>query len=207
MYSEFVKHKQRTTEARAADKPDPRLPDYIGMCFIELAEGVGRRDNFSKYSYLDEMKADGIENCIIAANNFDPERSEQNPFGYFTQIIWWAFLRRIDKEKKQTYVKYKSMQNLIVQGGITLGDGEAVSDVVMDNIINDFEGKKSKKEKAAKSKKPRGVEVLFGEDEKDMEDLEIESEMVLDSERKAQLGYARTGVGASTGRKAGKGGI
>ena len=119
------------------------------------------------------MKADGIENCIIAANNFDPDRSEQNPFGYFTQIIWWAFLRRIDKEKKQTYVKYKSMQNLIVQGGISLGDGEAVTDVVMDHIISDFEDKKSKKEKVTKSKKPRGVEVLFGEDEKNLEELDL----------------------------------
>lgn len=165
LYAEFVKHKKKTEEARKAGLPDPKLSDYIGMCFIELAEGVGRRDNFSRYSYLDEMKADAIENCIIAANNFDPERSEQNPFGYFTKIIWWAFLRRIEKEKMQTYVKYKSMQNLIIEGGIQLGDGEAVSDTVMDSIISDFENKKSKKEKAAKSKKPKGIEVLFSQED------------------------------------------
>lgn len=203
LYAEFVKHKKRTEEARKAGKEDPRLPDYIGKCFIDLADGLGRRDNFSKYSYLDEMKADGIENCIMAANNFDPERSEQNPFGYFSKIIWWAFLRRIDKEKKQNYIKYKSMQNLIVDGGMLLGDGEAVSDVVMDNIISDFEGKKSKKEKlekATKSKKPRGVEVLFSheDDQDDQDDIE---KAVLDSETKSKLGYARIIGEGSKGRK------
>jgi hypothetical protein len=197
MYEEFAKHKARIEKARTDGKPDPRLPDYIGLCFMELADGIGRRPNFSKYSYLDEMKADGIENCIIAANNFDPDRSEQNPFGYFSKIIWWAFLRRIDKEKKQTYVKYKAMQNLIVEGGIQVGDGEAVSDTVMDHIISDFEGKKTKKEKVAKSKKPRGVEILFSHED-DPEDVE---KAILDHETGSQLGYSRTGEGTSTGRK------
>jgi hypothetical protein len=94
--------------------PDEPIPNYIGECFMKIAEGLSHKPNFINYTYRDEMIGDGIENCLMYFENFDPERSK-NPFAYFTQIIYFAFLRRIAKEKKQTYVKYKATEQFGVQ--------------------------------------------------------------------------------------------
>lgn len=88
----------------------PPIPNYIGDCFIKIAQHLSHAPNFVNYSYRDEMVADAIENCLMYFENFDPEKSK-NPFAYFTQIVYYAFIRRISKEKKQQYVKYKSLEN------------------------------------------------------------------------------------------------
>ena len=85
-----------------------QLPDYAGECFLKIAERLSHRPNFINYAFREEMVSDGIENCVMYASNFNPEKSK-NPFAYFTQIIYYAFLRRIEKEKKQLYIKYKQM--------------------------------------------------------------------------------------------------
>jgi hypothetical protein len=85
------------------------IPNYIGECFMKIAEGLSHKPNFINYTYRDEMIGDGIENCLMYFENFNPDKSN-NPFAYFTQIIYFAFLRRIAKEKKQTYVKYKATE-------------------------------------------------------------------------------------------------
>ena len=90
------------------DIEPPVIPDYAGECFLKIAEKLSHRPNFINYAFREEMVSDGIENCVMYANNFNPEKS-QNPFAYFTQIIYYAFLRRIEKEKKQLYIKYKTM--------------------------------------------------------------------------------------------------
>lgn len=103
--------KHRVNEAEDQDEPKPPVTDYIGQCFLDIATHLSYRPNFINYPYREEMISDGIENCIMYASNFDPEKSK-NPFSYFTQIIYYAFLRRIQKEKKQSYVKYKmTMEN------------------------------------------------------------------------------------------------
>lgn len=170
LYEAFVKHKENVTKARKLGKPDPPLPDYIGMCFMLIAEKVGSKGSYSKYSYLDEMKDDAIENCIVAANNFDPEKGK-NPFAYFTQVTMWAFHRRIDKEKKQTYIKYKYFRNLSVLGELYSGDSDFVSSGnelgdVADEIIANYENSKREKEEKAKkrAKKKKGLENLFDEE-------------------------------------------
>ena len=89
----------------------PPIPNYIGECFMKIAEGLSHKPNFINYTYRDEMISDGIENCLMYFSNFDPTKSK-NPFAYFTQIIYFAFLRRISKEKKQTYVKYKATEQM-----------------------------------------------------------------------------------------------
>jgi hypothetical protein len=101
----------------AEDSGDERPPltDYIATCFMEIADNLSRKGNFIKYPYRDEMVGDAIENCILYAHNFDPEKSK-NPFSYFTQIIYFAFLRRIEKEKKQLYIKYKMAEENDVDG-------------------------------------------------------------------------------------------
>ena len=84
----------------------PYVTEYIAMCFLQIAQRLSYRPNFINYTYKDDMISDGLENCLAYMHNFNPEKST-NPFAYFTQIIYYAFLRRIQKEKKQQYVKYK----------------------------------------------------------------------------------------------------
>ena len=97
--------------AKDNDIEPPPIPDYAGECFLKIAEKLSHRPNFINYAFREEMVSDGIENCVMYANNFNPEKS-QNPFAYFTQIIYYAFLRRIEKEKKQLYIKYKTMNKI-----------------------------------------------------------------------------------------------
>ena len=82
------------------------INDYIGQCFLDIANGLSNRPNFINYTFKEDMVFDGVENCIRYCHNFDPDKSK-NPFSYFTQIVYYAFLRRIEKEKKQSYIKFK----------------------------------------------------------------------------------------------------
>jgi len=95
----------------------PPVSEYIGKCFVDIATNLAFRPNFINYPFRDEMIGDGIENCLMYAHNFNPEKSS-NPFSYFTQIIYYAFLRRIQKEKKQNYIKYKMMEIADIDGSI-----------------------------------------------------------------------------------------
>ena len=103
-------YKARKLHAIENNLPAPSIPNYIGECWMKIAEGLSHRPNFINYSYRDEMIADGIENCLMYFENFDSTKTK-NPFAYFTQVIWYAFIRRIQKEKKQQYVKYKATEN------------------------------------------------------------------------------------------------
>ena len=100
------------TEIELAEKNEeekPPLPDYIGECFLLIAQRLSYRPNFINYVFKDDMISDGIENCLQYIDNFNPEKSK-NPFAYFTQIIYYAFLRRIQKEKKQLEIKGKILE-------------------------------------------------------------------------------------------------
>ena len=125
----IIDYKKTCEEAEEAGDDLPRVPNYIGECLMKISKGVGARPNFSGYSYRDEMVSDGIENGLRALRNFDPEKT-RNPFGYFTQIIWYAFLRRISSEHKQTYVKHKVAENHIVQGTAVAGGEEQSSHII-----------------------------------------------------------------------------
>jgi hypothetical protein len=107
----LIEYKKQCDEAKKKNKPEPAIPNYIGECFLKIADHLSRKPNFISYSFRDEMIADGIENCLMYFRNFDPDKSK-NPFAYFTQIIYYAFLRRIMKEKKQLYVKYKATEQI-----------------------------------------------------------------------------------------------
>jgi len=148
----LIKYKEECREAEDAGDPLPRVPDYIGKCIYQIATRLATKPNFSGYSYKEDMISDGIENCLLYIGNFNPEKS-QNPFAYFTQIIWYAFLRRIQKEKKQMYIRFKSSQNMLATGD-TYSGGEEVnlnlttSADYMNTFIEDFEDKlKKDKEK------------------------------------------------------------
>ena len=95
--------------AEIRGKEKPRIPRYIGECFLKIATHLSFKPNFVNYMFKEDMISDGIENCVQYIHNFNPEKS-QNPFAYFTQIIHYAFLRRIQKEKKQLEIKNKILE-------------------------------------------------------------------------------------------------
>ena len=103
LYQVMVEYKKDVKDAEEVDDPPPKIPDYVGACLLKIANRLSTKPNFINYTFREEMVSDGIENCINYINNFDPEKSK-NPFAYFTQIIYYAFLRRIQKEKKQLYL-------------------------------------------------------------------------------------------------------
>jgi len=90
----LVKYRDECEQAKKNSTQEPKIPDYIGECFLKIAEHLSRKPNFISYTYRDEMISDGVENCLMYFRNFDPAKSK-NPFAYFTQIIYKAFLRRI----------------------------------------------------------------------------------------------------------------
>lgn len=112
----LIEYQKKCKEAEDSGDEKPIVPNYIGKCIYQIATRLATKPNFSGYSYKDDMISDGIENCLQYMHNFDAEKS-QNPFAYFTQIIWYAFLRRIQKEKKQMYIRFKSSQSMIAMGG------------------------------------------------------------------------------------------
>tara|TARA_B100001250_G_C19770184_1_gene776753 strand:- start:320 stop:841 length:522 start_codon:yes stop_codon:yes gene_type:complete len=105
----IIKHNHACRDALANDEEKPRVSEYIGECIYKIATRLSTKPNFINYSYRDEMICDGIENCLQYINNFNEEKST-NAFAYVTQIIYFAFLRRIHKEKKQAAIKQKSIQ-------------------------------------------------------------------------------------------------
>ena len=105
----IVEYKKNVAEAAELGKTKPRITNYLGSCFLKIATHLSYKPNFVNYMFKDDMVCDGIENCVQYIHNFDPEKSS-NPFAYFTQIIHYAFLRRIQKEKKQLEIKTKIIE-------------------------------------------------------------------------------------------------
>lgn len=101
----------RASVANAQEGEIPQIPEYIGQCILAIATKFATRPNFYGYSYKDEMISDAIENCLQYVGNFDPNKSN-NPFAYFTQICYYAFIRRIMKEKKQSYIKHQLVKEM-----------------------------------------------------------------------------------------------
>lgn len=106
---EITAYRKAVRKAKREKTEKPRIPEYIGQCFMLIAENMSHKYNFLSYTFRDEMVSDAIENCVMYVDNFNPAKSK-NPFAYFTQICYYAFLRRIQREKKQLYVKYKSTE-------------------------------------------------------------------------------------------------
>ena len=105
----MILYKRSVNKAKRIKTGKPAVPDYIGECFLKIANHLSYRPNFINYTYRDDMISDGIENCLQYLDNFNPRKSN-NPFAYFTQIIYYAFVRRIQKEKKQVTIKHRMIQ-------------------------------------------------------------------------------------------------
>lgn len=175
---EITKYREAVQLSKKNGTEKPRIPNYIGHCMLMIAQRLSYKPNFINYSYREEMISDGIENCISYIDNFDPSRSD-NPFAYFTQIIYYAFLRRIQKEKKQLYIKHKVLGNsLLMNTLIEQGeneDGEFTPTYVdmdnenMNDFILNFEENLDKKKK----KRKQGLEKFLDEEEPVDEDSDI----------------------------------
>jgi len=118
----IIAYKDSIVLAEKRGEPKPRITNYLGECFLKIATHLSYKPNFVNYMFKDDMVCDGIENCVQYINNFNPEKSK-NPFAYFTQIIHYAFLRRIQKEKKQLEIKTKIIERSGYDEVMTVDDG------------------------------------------------------------------------------------
>ena len=152
----------------------PIVPNYIAECFLKIAEGLSHKSNFIRYTYREEMVMDAVENCLKAIKNYDIKTATRtgtpNAFAYFTQISWYAFLRRIEKEKKQQDIKLKYIANVGIEELVDNQDGDTPSDEAMafvDNLrsridgvrANDLYWKDIVTEEKKKTRKRRAVNV------------------------------------------------
>ena len=185
-FAEIVEYKKKCKIAESEGKEKPILSEYIGKCIYLIAENLAHKPRFMNYSFVDEMKSDAIENCLMYFDNFDSEKYS-NPFAYFTQIIYYAFHRRINKEEKNRYIMYKKFQESILDTtqqfeGFNIdshsllldsADNHVMNTQMYDNI-NDFIDRFEKREEEKKSKrkeKKEGLEKFVGESDEGRESV------------------------------------
>ena len=170
----IVEYVTKANQAKASEQPVPVIPNYIAECFLKIAEGLSHKVNFIRYTYREEMVMDAVENCLRAINNYDPgvatRTGTPNAFAYFTQICYFAFLRRIEKEKKQQDIKFKFIEQSGVEEFIASiqGDDTHNEQAFIDSLRERIGRIKEKDEKikdfAKKEKKNKSLE-LFMTDE------------------------------------------
>ena len=132
----LIVYREKVAHAKENDLPNPRITNYLGECFLKIATHLSYKPNFVNYMFRDDMISDGIENCVQYIHNFDPEKSK-NPFAYFTQIIHYAFLRRIQKEKKQLDIKTKIIERTGFDEVMKVDDNSLSGDSSEYNTIKD----------------------------------------------------------------------
>ena len=162
----MIEYKKSCVLAESKNELKPPVSNYIGECFLKIANHLSYRPNFINYTYKEEMISDGIENCLQYVSNFNPDKSN-NPFAYFTQIIYYAFIRRIQKEKKQQTIKRK----LILKSGFDVEtatniDDKAYQDAYIEYLaknmlVTEDDVDKPKEKKVKKKKKTKTLLEFF----------------------------------------------
>ncbi len=154
--AKITDYRNTRIEAEECGDPKPQVTNYLGECFVKIANHLAYKSNFVNYTFRDEMILDGIENCLTYIDNFNPEKSN-NPFAYFTQITYYAFIRRIQKEKRQQETKMKYIKSLDLEQMLEQGaDGDTHSNEYlnyMKQIIEQSDADKEAAEKQNKGKK------------------------------------------------------
>ena len=163
LYSAMIQYKNSVDDAKRDGLPKPQVTNYIGESILLICNNLAKKPNFSGYTYKQDMISDGIMDCIAAVDNFNPDKTN-NPFAYFTQIAWNAFLRRIQKEKKQTYIKHKNYENSVLMDEMwENSNAQLKSNEYSDEIVRNYENKLTKIKKPSKVS---GIE-LFSEEKLD----------------------------------------
>ena len=175
-----VDYVNNVNESRERNEDDPIIPNYIGSCFLKISERLSHKPNFIGYTYREEMVMDGVENCIKAIMNYDVEKATRtglpNAFAYFTQIIWYAFLRRIAKEKKYQDIKELYREHACASSYADFDKVENASSIIdqvrmktekireRDRELKDLHKKYMKKKRSKKKKMARkktGLELFY----------------------------------------------
>ena len=172
-----VDYVETVRQAEAEGKSLPVVTNYIANCFLKIAEGLSHKSNFIRYTYREEMVMDAVENCLKAITNYNIEAATRtgnpNAFAYFTQICYYAFLRRIAKEKKQQDIKFKwiekaSVDEFLQSGYDNADSGRYFVDQLRSRIDKvkdtDKQLKDFAKEEKAKIKKAKGIELFMGDE-------------------------------------------
>ena len=175
--AEIKVYKQQCKDALAEGKEKPRISEYIGKCIYLIAENLSHKPRFMNYSFRDELVSDAIENCFLYFDNFDSDKYS-NPFAYFTQIIYYAFHRRIAKEEKNRYIIYKKFQESVLDTSdaslmVDADDNHVVSSTMYDNLnefIKKFETREAEKKEKRKEKK-EGLEKFVENDDEGRESV------------------------------------
>ena len=152
----MIEYKDKCNKAKKRGRKNPPVTNYIGECFLKIANHLSYRPNFINYTFRDDMISDGIENCLQYLANFNPKKSN-NPFAYFTQIIYYAFIRRIQKEKKQSTIKHKLIQDanyddMTLQPGDDREFKNQFTEFLQKNLPMEDETKEKKKPKPTKKR-------------------------------------------------------
>jgi len=165
----LVEYRKEVDLAKTKNEPLPLVPNYIAECFVKIGTHLSYKSNFINYTFRDDMVSDGIENCLIAARKFDPNISS-NPFAYYTQITYYAFIRRIQKEKKHQATKYKIIENLDLDSIIQENDDSDSSRQLIEYLkrqldIIDPDKRETPEQTKAKKKKAKadteiGIDLL-----------------------------------------------
>ena len=177
-----VEYVKTVNEAQASGKTIPNVPNYIAECFLKIAEGLSHKANFIRYTYREEMVMDAVENCLKAITNYNIDAATRtgnpNAFAYFTQICYYAFLRRLAKEKKQQDIKFKFIERAGIEDFVQYDQMTGSADMSVtrsfvdqlreridvvrsnDKAISDFA--KEEKKKKAPEKKKTGIELFMG---------------------------------------------
>ena len=165
-----VEYVKTVIVAKASEGTIPKVPDYVATCFMKISEGLSHRPNFVRYTYREEMVMDGVENCLRAINNYKIETATRtgnpNAFSYFTQICFFAFIRRITKEKKQQEIKFRYIEKMGIEDFAAMGmddNGAAQTLEYVDTLRQRIDQIRTKDDKIKK----------FAKVEKDREKLEL----------------------------------
>ena len=134
-----VEYVKEVRKAKAKNEQLPIVTDYIASCFLKIAEGLSHKSNFIRYTYREEMVMDAVENCLKAIENYNLETATRtgkpNAFAYFTQITWYAFLRRIAKEKKQQDIKLKYLTSSGLETFVEV-EGDTLANTVAQQFVD-----------------------------------------------------------------------
>ncbi|CAB4162880.1 RNA polymerase sigma factor [uncultured Caudovirales phage] len=150
LYTAIIEYRSKLEESIKNEIEKPVIPNYIAQSILLICNNLAMKPNFSGYSYKQDMISDAIVDCVAAVDKFNPDKTN-NPFAYFTQIAWNAFLRRLDKEKRQTYIKHKNFENTFLMNDWNENEsGQLKSNEFSSEIIKSYEKKLTNAKKSTK---------------------------------------------------------